>query len=126
MRRKYAEKELDTLFWLIDIVQEEVNTPICIDSPNVNVLKEVLPSIKRSGIVNSVSGENNKCDVIFPLLQGNDWQVIALTCGDKGVPADAATKVEIAVRLVKEGCGIWNRSGTHIYRSSGSGGFCSQ
>lgn len=96
------DKELDALCWLIDIVQEAEEIPLCVDSPNAYVFKEVLPRIKRSGIINSVSGEGDKCEVIFPLLRENDWLVIALTCDGKGIPSDAKRKVEIAVRLVEK------------------------
>jgi len=96
------EKEFDTLCWLIDIVQEATDTLICIDSPNVQTLKEVLPRIEGSGIINSVSGESDKCEVIFPLLRGNDWQVVALTCDDNGIPSDAPTKIDIAVKLIEK------------------------
>ena len=33
------EKELDTLKWLVDIVQAETDVPICLDSPNAGVFK---------------------------------------------------------------------------------------
>lgn len=92
--------ELDTMNWLIDTVQAVVDTPLCIDSPNPEVLKEVMPRVRRPGIVNSVSGEGNKCEVLYPLLKDNDWQVIGLTCDDNGIPYDAASKVRIADMLI--------------------------
>ena len=58
------EKELDTLKWLLEVVQDESELPICIDSPNANILKEVFPLVKKPGIINSVSGEGDKCEVI--------------------------------------------------------------
>ena len=66
------------------------------------MIEAVLPGVKRSGIINSVSGEGNKCEVIYPLLRGNDWQVIALTCNDNGIPYDVESKVEIASALIEK------------------------
>ena len=83
-------------------MQVATDLPICIDSPSVHVLKEVLPLIKRSGIINSVSGEGEKCEVIFPLLQGNDWKIIALMCDDEGIPSQVDRKIEIAVRIIEK------------------------
>ncbi|MCR4436066.1 MAG: methyltetrahydrofolate cobalamin methyltransferase [Clostridiales bacterium] len=97
-----TDKEFEALCWLVDTVQEAVDIPLCVDSPNAHILKEVIPRIKRSGIINSVSGEDDKCEVIFPLMKGNDWQVIALTCDDKGIPAEAERKIEIAARLIEK------------------------
>lgn len=96
------EKELDTLEWLLDVVQDESDLPICIDSPDANILKAVFPRIKKPGIINSVSGEGNKCDVIYPLIQDTDWKVIALTCNDDGIPYTADKKAEIAFSLIEK------------------------
>ena len=94
------ELERDTLIWMLDIVQEAVDTQVCIDSPDPDVLCDMLPLIKRPGIINSVSGEGSKCDTIFPLIAESEWKVIALTCDDAGIPADAGRKVEIGLQLI--------------------------
>ena len=101
--------EVETLKWLIDIVQEAVDTPICIDSPNPLFLKEVLPCIKKPGLINSVNleyvegTEQDKCDVIFPQMEGTDWQVVALTCdSEHGTPQDVPTRVEITKGIVEK------------------------
>lgn len=94
------ENELETMLWLIDTVQAVVDTPLCIDSPDPEILKEVMPRVARPGIINSVSGEGQKCEILYPLLKDNAWQVIGLTCDDSGIPYDAASKVAIANTLI--------------------------
>ena len=94
------EKEVETLAWLIELVQDAVDKPLCIDSPNVKTIEQVYGYAKLPGIINSVSEENNKCDNIFPLIEGTGWQVIALTCDNNGIPSDAATRVEITKRIM--------------------------
>lgn len=96
------DKELATLEWLLDIVQDEADLPICVDSPDPNILEAVFPRIKKSGIINSVSGEGNKCDVILPLIENTDWKVVALTCDDEGIPYTADKKAEIAFSLIEK------------------------
>lgn len=103
------ELEVETLKWLIDIVQDAVDIPICIDSPNPLFLKEVLPLIKKPGLINSVNLEKlpgtdqDKCDIIFPLIERTDWEIIALTCDSKhGTPQDVATRVEITKNIVEK------------------------
>jgi 5-methyltetrahydrofolate--homocysteine methyltransferase len=102
------ELERDALVWMLEIVQDTVDTPICIDSPDPKVLCDMLPRIKRPGIINSVSGEGGKCEMIYPLLSESEWKVIALTCDDDGIPADAARKTEIGLQLIDKAgtCGI--------------------
>jgi len=101
--------EVETLKWLIDIVQDAVDTPICIDSPDALFLKEVLPFIRKPGLINSVNLENiagsdlDKCDVIFPLIEGTEWGVVALTCdSEHGTPQDVPTRVEITKGIVEK------------------------
>jgi len=97
------EKEYDALAWMIDLVQSVSNLPICIDSPNQNMLVKVLPLIAKPGIINSVSGEGDKCEVIYPLLRDKkDWKVVALTCDNSGIPAEADKKVAIAASLIEK------------------------
>lgn len=37
-----------------------------------------------------MSGEGDKMEVLFPLIRKNGWDVIALTCDNSGIAADAA------------------------------------
>ncbi len=96
------DRELDALKWLIEIVQEETDTRLCVDSPNARIIEEVLPMVRRCGLINSVSGEGDKCEVIFPLVKGGDWEVVVLTCGNGGIPDTAPKKVEIACELIEK------------------------
>lgn len=96
------ELEVDTLGWLMDIVQQEVDKPLCIDSPNPRVFERVINFAKRPGIINSVSEEKDKADMIYSLISGTNWKVIALTCDDEGIPTDTQKRVKIARKLVEK------------------------
>lgn len=88
--------EVETLHWMIDCIQSVTNLPIAIDSPSANVLSEAYKFCKRPGLFNSVSGEGNKIDKIFPLMAENkDWQVIALLSESKGIPKNAADRLRV-------------------------------
>jgi len=96
------EEEYDTLCWLIDIVQGHTETPICIDSPDAKMLEKVLPKINKPGIINSISGEGDKCEVLLPVLQQhNEWQVVALCCDNGGMAASAEDKIRIGMDLIE-------------------------
>ncbi|AFM41745.1 Pterin binding enzyme [Desulfosporosinus acidiphilus SJ4] len=92
--------EADTLLWLMDIVQDTVDTPLCIDSPNPRVIEKVFPYARRPGVINSVSEEGGKCEIIYPLIRGTEWEVIALTCDNRGIPRDVQTRVDITKIMV--------------------------
>ena len=86
--------EIETMHWLIDLVQEVTDTPICIDSPDANICVACMPFCKKPGMINSVSMEGNKADIIFPAIAGTNWQVVALLCA-KGIPQSAEDRLEV-------------------------------
>ena len=99
------EIERDTLRWLIDIVQDAVDTPLCIDSSSIDVILEMLPLAKRPGMINSVSEEQNKCERLMPKIADTEWNIIGLTCNNDGIPTNADAKFEIACAIVEKAAG---------------------
>lgn len=96
------EHEIETLKWLMEVVQEATETPLCIDSPNPQVIEAVFKYANKPGLINSISEEGDKCEVLLPLLEGNSWGVVALTCDNKGIPNDVETKVKITRSMVEK------------------------
>lgn len=97
------ELEYDALCWLIDTVQEVATKPLCIDSPNPEMLVSVFPKLQKPGLINSISMEGKKCDVLLPLLRDNpEWGVVALCCDNSGVAASAEDKVKNAFALIEK------------------------
>lgn len=97
-----TELEYDAMVWLMEVIQEVTELPLCIDSPNARLLARVLEEglAKRPGMVNSVNEEADKCEVLFPLIAGTPWHVVGLTCDSGGIPRDTSKKVDIAKRII--------------------------
>jgi 5-methyltetrahydrofolate--homocysteine methyltransferase len=94
--------ERDTLKWLITIVQDTVDTPLCIDSSDCNVILDMIPLAKRPGLLNSVSEEHGKCEILLPKIADTEWNIVALTCDNNGISSDAQVKFDIAVTIVEK------------------------
>jgi 5-methyltetrahydrofolate--homocysteine methyltransferase len=99
------EVERETLEWLIGLVQDTVDTPICIDSSDCNVILEMLPLVKEIGMINSVSDEHGKCELIFPKVADTAWNIVALTCDQRGISNDPDIKFEIAGNIIEKARG---------------------
>ena len=103
------EIERETMIWLIDIVLDTVDTPICIDSSDPQILIEMFNYVqskasgrqKDEGMINSVSMEEGKCEAIFPIIADTKWCVVALTCNNDGIPDDPPTKLVIATEMIE-------------------------
>lgn len=93
--------EVKTLKWLIDLVQEVTDIPICIDSPHAQAIAEAIKFCKRPGLINSVSGEGDKIDLIFPLIADTEWECVALLCDDSGISKTAERRLEVFANIMK-------------------------
>ncbi len=90
------------MLWLINLMQGVTDTPLAIDSSNAKLLARIIEEghVKRCGMVNSVNEEGDKCETIFPLIAGTDWQVVGLTCDKDGIPAQPEKKIDIAKAII--------------------------
>ncbi|MEG1331915.1 MAG: methyltetrahydrofolate cobalamin methyltransferase [Eubacterium sp.] len=96
------EIELETMKWLIDLVQEVTDTPLAVDSPNTAICAQVLKFCHKSGLVNSVSLEGDKIKQVFPVIADTDWQCVALLCDDAGIPKTAERRIKIFKEILKQ------------------------
>lgn len=92
--------ELETMKWLIDLVQEVTDTPIAVDSPNVHTCVEAMKFCNKPGLFNSVSLEGDKIDVAFPAIAGTKWEVVALLNDDTGISKTAEQRLDVFERLM--------------------------
>ena len=88
-------EEVETLKWMIDCIQEVSDLPISVDSPSADVITQVFPYCRKPGLINSVSGEGDKIDKIFPLIADTEWEVICLLSDDTGIPKCAADRLKV-------------------------------
>ena len=94
-------EEVETLKWMIECIQEVSDLPISVDSPSATVLAEAYKFCKRPGLFNSVSGEGDKIDIIFPIMAANPgWEVIALLSDDTGIPKNAADRLKVFDKIM--------------------------
>ena len=87
--------EVETLGWLINLVQEVTDVPISVDSPDAGVCLEGMKFCNKPGLFNSVSGEGDKIDVVFPVIADTKWDIMALLCDDTGIPKSAADRIRV-------------------------------
>ena len=97
-----VEGEVQTLKWLIDLVQEVTETPICIDSPSPQAIVEAIPFCKKPGIVNSVSLEGNKIDIIFPAIADTKWECIALLCDSNKISDSVESRIKVLDNIMEK------------------------
>lgn len=96
----FVGQEEDYIKWLIQTVQENVDTPCCIDTPDPKVLEEAVKVHKGTPMLNSISLEKDRWDKMLPVVKGQDMKVIALCMSDEGMPYTKDERMKIANNLI--------------------------
>ena len=87
--------------WLVTTIQEVVDTPLCLDSTNYDVIEEGLKLCKRPALINSCHADRYKIERVFPMAVKYNAKVIGLAMSEEsGIPKTADARVALAMELV--------------------------
>ena len=92
--------EIKNMIWVVDLIQEVVDVPLCIDSPNPLALEAGLARCRQKPLVNSISAETERWDKVLPLIQKYGARVVALCMDNKGMPETMEDRLRVAEALV--------------------------
>jgi len=96
----FVGKEAGYMEWLVNTVQEAVDAPCCIDSPDPKVVEKGIDAHKGTPMINSISLESERFNSMIPILEGTDMKVIALAMSDEGMPYTKDDRMKIAGQLI--------------------------
>jgi 5-methyltetrahydrofolate--homocysteine methyltransferase len=96
----FVKKEPEYLAWLVQTVQEVVDGPCAIDSPNPRAIEAALAVHQGTPMINSISLEKERYQNLMPIIAGTDMKVIALCMSDEGMPKTVEDRLKIADKLV--------------------------
>jgi len=99
----HPEEEAEDFGWLVPVIQEAVDLPLCLDSGRHKPLETALKLHKGRAMINSVNGDRSHMEMIFPLAKEYHCKIIALTSDkEKGIPSTCSGRVKIAEKIAKE------------------------
>jgi len=94
------EDEVNDMQWIVETVQQVVNTPLCIDSTNPKAIEKGLETAQGRVMINSISMEKARLEGILPLALDARCELVALTTDDKGIPKTVEERLAITGRLI--------------------------
>jgi len=97
----FAGDESDCLRWLVETVQKSTELPLSIDSPDPEVIKEVIPLVDKPPMINSVTLEPNRLRGILPLVATHQARLIGLCQSEDKMAETVDDKVRLAGQLVE-------------------------
>jgi len=96
-----VRQEPEDIAWLVRTIQEVVNVPLCIDSPNPLAIEAGLSLHKGRAMVNSITLEEKRLKGILPLVKQYGSLVVALTMSENKMPETAKDRLDISREIIK-------------------------
>jgi len=86
---------------MIELVQGLVDVPLCIDSSVPGALEAGLAAAKGRPLLNSVTGEEDRMELVLPLVKKYNVPVVAISNDDTGISEDPNVRFEVARKIVQ-------------------------
>ena len=85
----------------IKLVQSITEVPLCIDSSIIEALEAGLSVYQGKALLNSVTGEEERLEIILPLVKKYGAAVIGISNDDSGISQDINVRYEVAKKIVE-------------------------
>ena len=86
---------------LIEIIQQTVDVPLCIDSSVPGALESGLMACEGRPLLNSVTGEEHRLELVLPLVKKYNVPVVAISNDDTGISEDPDVRFAVAKKIVE-------------------------
>ncbi len=101
---RYADNnfvEPDLMRQLVETVQAVTDCPLCIDSSVPGALEAGLKAAKGRPLLNSVTGEEERLELVLPLVKKYNVPVVAISNDDTGISEDPDVRFAVAKKIVE-------------------------
>ena len=86
--------------WIVKSIQAGLDTPLALDTKNISAIEAGLEVHKGSAMINSVTGDRDKLDILMPMAKKYNSKIVGISLTEKGVPPDVDSRVEIIMEIV--------------------------
>jgi 5-methyltetrahydrofolate--homocysteine methyltransferase len=86
---------------LVERVQAIVDVPLCIDSSVPGALEAGLAAAEGRPLLNSVTGEEERLELVLPLVKKYNVPVVAISNDDTGISEDPDVRFAVAKKIVE-------------------------
>jgi 5-methyltetrahydrofolate--homocysteine methyltransferase len=85
----------------IQLIQSITDVPLCIDSSIVEALRRGLDVYQGKALLNSVTGEEERLEVVLPLVKKYGCAVIGISNDETGISEDPDVRFAVAKKIVE-------------------------
>lgn len=95
------ETEPPLMAKIVAMVQKLVDVPLCIDSSVPGALESGLAAAEGRPLLNSVTGEEDRLELVLPLVKKYNVPVVAISNDDTGISEDPDVRFAVAKKIVE-------------------------
>ncbi len=95
------ETEPPLMRQIVELVQGLVDVPLCIDSSVPGALEAGLEAAEGRPLLNSVTGEEERLELVLPLVKKYNVPVVAISNDDTGISEDPDVRFDVAKKIVE-------------------------
>ena len=94
------EDEMDSMKWALECIHSAVETPVCIDSADPQVIETGLNLLNgKSTMINSVNAEARSLEAVMPLAAQSRSLLIALAMDEHGISTRESDRIECCEKI---------------------------
>jgi 5-methyltetrahydrofolate--homocysteine methyltransferase len=94
------EEEIEAMHWAVTVIQNEIDTPLCIDSADPKVLAA---GLERRGdkpaLINSTKASDKYLDSVIPLAKKYGHPLVGLAMDEEGIPQSVTKRVDACLKI---------------------------
>ena len=99
---KGVEFDKESMEWAVEKIQEMVDIPLAIDTPDPQVLEAGLGRKKhKESMINSVNAEQERLEAILPIAKEFDSNIIALAMGKDGISSNVKGRLKACEKIAE-------------------------
>ncbi|MDR2493109.1 MAG: dihydropteroate synthase [Coriobacteriales bacterium] len=98
---EFFNDEAEMMKWLVCLVQETTEKPLCIDSTSAAVLEAGLSVCERPALINSISLEGDRFEQVSRLVVEHGASVVGLCQSADKIPDNATERIEAGLALAQ-------------------------
>lgn len=95
--RKGGDEQME---WLVTVIQEVCDTPLCLDTTNPVAMEAGLAVCKNRALINSASGKQESIEEMLPLAAKYSADIIVSVLNDDGIPTDTESRAESIMETI--------------------------
>jgi 5-methyltetrahydrofolate corrinoid/iron sulfur protein methyltransferase len=96
----------ELMTWVVQTVQEVTDTPLCLDTSNIDAMAAGLKVCKSQAIMNSIMCRPERYEKMLPICAEHGANMVALMWGPTGMARDANERAEWSTELISMAMGF--------------------